>query len=334
MADERVPCAEARDLCQYFDVKTGTFSNVKKTVKAVDHVSLAIARGETLGIVGESGCGKTTLGKTMLYLEKPTSGKVFLNGQDLSELSREELRRTRSDMQIVFQDPFSSLNGRLTVGTMLTEPMLAHRLCTKAEAQKRAAELLDMVGLRAFHLNRYPHEFSGGQRQRIAIARALATNPKFIVCDEAVSALDVSVQASILNLMQQLKRELGLTYLFISHDLSVVRHVSDRIGVMYLGTIIELGQSEEMFRRRMHPYTQALFAAAPVPKPGAKKEHVLLTGDVPSPIDLPAGCRFHGRCPACMDVCRQTEPKLRELAPGYFCACHLYDQEVKHAEDK
>lgn len=325
MIDPNNVCVDVQELCQYFNVKTGTFSNTKKTVKAVDNVSLKIYTGETLGIVGESGCGKTTLGKTIIHLIEPVSGKVIINGVDLSSLSKEELRRARRDMQIVFQDPFSSLNGRLTVGTMLTEPMLAHKLCTREEANERAVKLLDMVGLRPFHLHRYPHEFSGGQRQRIAIARALATEPKFLVCDEAVSALDVSVQAAILNLLQQLKHDLGLTYLFISHDLSVVRHVSDRIGVMYLGKIVEMGTSKEMFERRMHPYTRALFSAAPIPIPGAQKERVILTGDVPSPVDLPSGCRFHGRCSERMDICAREEPQLKEIAPNYYCACHLYD---------
>lgn len=327
MPENKNVCVDVRNLCQYFEVKRGMFSNINKTVKAVDDVSLQIYTGETFGVVGESGCGKTTLGKTILHLIPPTSGDVIIDGVNISGLDKEELRRARKDIQIVFQDPYSSLNSRLTVGTMLIEPMLAHGLCSRSEANERAVKLMDMVGLRTFHLNRYPHEFSGGQRQRIAIARALATEPKFIVCDEAVSALDVSVQAQILNLLKKLKKELGLTYMFISHDLSVVRHVSDRIAVMYLGKIVELGTSSDLFEDGRHPYTQALLSAAPVPKPGAKKERVMLTGDVPSPIDLPYGCRFHGRCSKCMAICKEKGPELREVSEGHFCACHLYDKE-------
>lgn len=327
MAEQKKVCVEVKDLKQYFEVKRGMFSNINKTVKAVDDVSFKIYKGETFGIVGESGCGKTTLGKTLLHLIPPTSGRVMIDGVEISSLKKEELRKARKDRQIVFQDPYSSLNSRLTVGTMIMEPMLAHGICSKEEANRRAVELMEMVGLRTFHLNRYPHEFSGGQRQRIAIARALATNPKFIVLDEAVSALDVSVQAQILNLLKKLKQALNLTYMFISHDLSVVRHVSDRIAVMYLGKIVELGSCDDLFESGSHPYTQALLSAAPIPKPGMKRSRIMLTGDVPSPIDLPSGCRFHGRCSRCMEICRKEEPALREITPGHFCACHLYDKE-------
>lgn len=318
---------EVKNLCRYFTIKTGMFSNIVKMLKAVDNVSFNIYKGETLGIVGESGCGKTTLGKTILRLIEPTSGSVMIENVDIAKISKEELRQARQKMQMVFQDPFSSLNGRITIGTALTEPMKAHKLCKAKEATERAGKLLETVGLHAYYLDRYPHEFSGGQRQRIAIARALVTNPKFIICDEAVSALDVSVQADILNLLKKLKRNFNLSYLFISHDLSVVHHISDRIGVMYLGKIIELGDSEKLFDNPMHPYTQALFSAVPIPNPKIKRQRIVMQGDVPSPVDLPPGCRFYSRCPMRMDICRKVEAELREIAPNYFCACHLYGKE-------
>ena len=316
---------ETRDLCEYFEVKKNMLTSKRSTLKAVDHVSLTIKKGESLGLVGESGCGKTTLGKTILYLNKPTSGQVLFNDVDLGTLDKEELRKTRLKMQIVFQDPYGSLNSRMSVGSILQEPLLYHNLCTKEESEDRVRELLQLVGLRPFHENRYPHEFSGGQRQRIAIARALTVNPEFIVCDEPVSALDVSVQSQVLNLFSELKEKLNLTYLFISHDLSVVRHISDRVGVMYLGQLVELASENELYTNRLHPYTQGLFAAMPVPKSGVRLTKSTLQGDLPSPIDPPPGCHFHTRCPYCTEKCRMEQPTLKDVGGEHFVACHLYD---------
>ncbi len=317
---------EVKQLRQFFTVKK-TFNLRGKhedVLKAVDDVSLFIHKGETLGLVGESGCGKTTLGKTLLHLIPPTGGEVFYEGRSLEKMSREELRLMRLKMQIVFQDPYGSLNARMTVGDMLQEPMLYHKLCSKKESEERVQELFRIVGLRPFHAHRYPHEFSGGQRQRIAIARALSVNPSFIVCDEPVSALDVSVQSQILNLFADLKEQLNLTYLFISHDLSVVRHVSNRIGVMYLGKLVELAKEDDLYNNQMHPYTHALFDAMPVPRAGVRLKRAVLKGDLPSPINPPAGCRFHGRCPKCMDICTRKTPELIDMGNEHMVACHLY----------
>jgi oligopeptide transport system ATP-binding protein len=314
------------DLKKYFPLRRGLLGRGIAHVKAVDGISFAVRRGEILGWVGESGCGKSTLGRTVLQLERPTSGKVFFDGQDLTQLGGEQLRRLRTKMQIIFQNPYSSLNPRMPIGRALIEPMVVHGIARGKQAQERAIELLQLVGLNPYFINRFPSEFSGGQRQRIGIARALALNPSFIVCDEPISSLDVSIQAQIINLLQRLQQQLGLTYLFISHDLRMVQHISDRIGVMYLGKLVEIGPTEEMVHHPLHPYTQALWEAVPIPDPEVeeKRQVAILEGDVPTAANPPSGCRFHTRCPYVMPVCREEEPALVELAPGHFAACHLH----------
>ncbi len=291
-------------------------------VRAVDDISFTIRRRETLGLVGESGCGKSTTGRLLIRLLDPTSGTIRFDDYDLSDLDTEALRKARQDFRMIFQDPYSSLNPRMSVEDIIAEPMEIAGI-DKATRRGRARELLKVVGLADYHANRFPHEFSGGQRQRIGIARALALNPKFLVCDEPVSALDVSVQAQVINLLRDLQREFDLTYLFVSHDLSVVRHISDRIAVMYLGKIVELAEKRTLFERRLHPYTRALLSAVPIPKPGLKRERIVLTGDLPSAIDPPSGCRFHTRCPFAMDTCRTVEPPLIDVGGGHHVACHL-----------
>ncbi|MBM3187368.1 MAG: ABC transporter ATP-binding protein [Chloroflexi bacterium] len=326
MAEQEVVLA-VRDLRKYFPVKRGLLARVRAHVKAVDGVSFTIRKGEVFGLVGESGCGKTTTSRAILQLDPPTEGSVQLEGQELVGLRGEALRRMRTKMQIIFQNPYSSLNPRMTVGRMLVEPMLVHGIAKSSqEAQDRAAALLQMVGLNPYFVNRFPSEFSGGQRQRIGIARALSVNPSFVICDEPISSLDVSIQSQIVNLLRRLQRELDLTYLFISHDLSMVRYISNRMGVMYLGKIVELGDSKTVLRTPMHPYTQALWSALPIPDPEieARRERIILEGDVPSPIDPPPGCRFSTRCPRVMDLCREVEPALAECEPGRWVACHLY----------
>ncbi len=305
------------------------------SIKAVDGVSFDLYRGETLGLVGESGCGKSTTGRAILQLYRPTDGKVVFEGQDLTTMKGSELRRMRRRMQMIFQDPYASLNPRMTVGSIIAEPLEVHNIGgNRKERQERVQELLKIVGLNPYFINRYPHEFSGGQRQRIGVARALALNPAFIVCDEPISALDVSIQAQIINLLEDLQNDLGLTYLFIAHDLSVVRHISDRIAVMYLGKIVELADRDELYENPMHPYTQALLSAVPIPDPQIekKRQRIILEGDVPSPANPPKGCNFCTRCPRVMDICREKEPAFTDLGDGHYVACFLYD-EVKPVEE-
>lgn len=315
----------ARELTKFFPIRKGLISTVVGQVKAVDHVSFDIRRGETLGLVGESGCGKTTTGRLILRLIEPTDGAVEFDGRNVTTASREELRTLRRRMQIIFQDPFSSLNPRMTVGEMITEVLGVHRIAAGAEKKARVARLLDMVGLAPRHANLYPHEFSGGQRQRIGIARALAVSPEFIVADEPVSALDVSIQAQIINLLQNLQEELNLTYLFIAHDLSVVRHISTRVAVMYLGKIVEIADSEELYRNPLHPYTKALMSAVPIPDPRVGKNRIFLTGDVPSPAAVPPGCPFHTRCAEAGPECRVELQQLTDTGGGHQVACFRYN---------
>lgn len=322
------PLVRVEQLKKYYGDPNKRFALKKpRVVKAVDGVSFDLFPGETLGLVGESGCGKSTTGRAILHLERPTAGRVVFDGRDLSELSSEERRRLRREMQIVFQDPYSSLNARMKVRQILAEPFKIHGL-HRGQETKQVQELLEMVGLPRSSMDKYPHEFSGGQRQRIVIARAIALRPKFIVCDEPVSALDVSVQSQIVNLFGRLQKELDLTYLFISHDLSIVRHVSDRVGVMYLGKLVELGSKSDIFQDAKHPYTQALMSVIPVPNPKLQRERekITLRGELPSPLNPPNGCRFHTRCPWAQELCRQAEPKWQEVKPGHWAACHFAEE--------
>ncbi|MCH8745725.1 MAG: ATP-binding cassette domain-containing protein, partial [Chloroflexi bacterium] len=309
----------------YFPVTTGLiFQRAVAYIKAVDGVNFFVRRGETLGLVGESGCGKTTTGRCILQLYKPTGGSVIFEGQDLTTLSTRQMRAKRREMQVIFQDPFSSLNPRMTAGNIIGEPLIVHGLVNnKAEYRERIAELLQNVGLNPYMADRFPHEFSGGQRQRIGVARALSVDPKLIVCDEPVSALDVSIQAQVINLLEDLQEKYGLTYLFIAHDLSVVRHISDRVAVMYLGKVVEIADRNEIYRNPLHPYTKALLSAVPIPDPviDAQRERIILTGEVPSPLNPPSGCVFHPRCPAAIDECSQVLPELREVEPNHWAAC-------------
>ncbi len=318
---------EVRNLKKYFPVRRGVLRRVVAHVKAVDGISFFIRQGETLGLVGESGCGKTTVGRTILRLIDPTEGSILWrnNGAtvDIAKLSNRALKPLRRQMQIIFQDPYSSLNPRMTIGDIIGEPLVVHRVGTPAEREARVKELLEAVGLNPQYMKRYPHEFSGGQRQRIGIARALALGPKLIICDEPVSALDVSIQAQVINLLEDLQQEFGLTYLFIAHDLSVVRHISDRVAVMYLGKIVEMAETEELFRNPKHPYTEALLSAVPVPDPDYQRERIILKGDVPSPVNPPSGCYFHPRCPYAQPVCREQEPAFADVGGEHFVSCHF-----------
>ena len=318
------PLLTVTDLVKYFPIRRGFLSREVSRVHAVDGVSLTVRKGETLGLVGESGCGKTTAGKTMLKLLEPTAGTIRYAGEDITRLNRREMKRLRREMQIIFQDPFSSLNPRQTVGSIIAAPLEIHGLAANSEKEDRIAQLLRQVGLPAASMRRYPHEFSGGQRQRIGIARALAVDPTLIVGDEPVSALDVSIQAQILNLLEDLQDDLGLTYILIAHDLSVVRHMADTIAVMYLGKIVESAPGRELYRNPLHPYTSALLAAVPVPDPNRKRRRMALKGDVPSPIHPPSGCRFHPRCPKRFDPCDKIEPEYHAIAENHFAACHLH----------
>ena len=314
---------EVENLKKYFPVKKGLLSRTVGQVRAVDGVSFTINRGETLGLVGESGCGKTTVGRSILRLIEPTSGRISFNGINLMELDREELRNTRASLQIIFQDPFSSLDPRMNVGQIIAEPIRNHMKIAKSEIRQRVAYLMERVGLHPEQSRRYPHEFSGGQRQRIGIARALALNPLAIICDEPVSALDVSIQAQVINLLAQLKEQMNLSYLFIAHDLSVVEHISDRVAVMYLGRIVELTTDRQLYRNPLHPYSQALLSAVPIPDPEVHKKKILLQGDVPSPMNPPTGCTFHTRCPECEDICSQEIPVFKSVGSEHWVACHL-----------
>ncbi|MDQ0414393.1 ABC transporter ATP-binding protein [Mesobacillus stamsii] len=313
---------DVKDLKKYFPVGDQGFFGEKQVVKALDGITFTLKKGETLGIVGESGCGKSTMGRAILRLHEPSSGTIVYDGKDITKISRRQMRDNRKDMQIIFQDPYGSLNPRITVGAMLSEIVETHKIVPRKELYDYVCNLLVEVGLSEQHYHRFPHEFSGGQRQRVSIARALCTNPKLIVCDEAVSALDVSVQSQILNLLQRLKKEHQLTYLFISHDLSVVKHVSDRVAVMYLGKMVELADKKDLYENPLHPYTKALLSAIPSTKEEKIRERIILKGDVPSPINVPSGCRFHTRCPLATDRCRAEEPAFREVSENHFAACH------------
>ncbi|WP_342540762.1 dipeptide ABC transporter ATP-binding protein [Heyndrickxia sp. FSL K6-6286] len=314
---------EVKNLKKHFPISKRIFSKKTSVVKAVDGLTFTIEKGETLGLVGESGCGKSTTGRMIMRLIEPTEGQVFFNGQDITSFSEDKLRKFRKEFQMIFQDPFASLNPRMKIGDIIEEPLIVHGV-EKEERKQRVESLLDVVGLTPFHADRFPHEFSGGQRQRIGIARALAVNPQLIVADEPVSALDVSIQSQILNLLKDLQKEFGLTYLFISHDLSVVEHISDRVGVMYLGRMVELADKDSLYKEPLHPYTKALLSAVPVPDPKVKRERIVLKGDLPSPSNPPSGCTFHTRCPFATEECKVKVPEWKEVREKHYVSCHLY----------
>ena len=321
------PLLEVKHLKKYFTVDTNLVGKPIKFLRAVDDVSFALEKGKTLGIVGESGCGKTTMGRTLLRLYDITGGEIYFNGQEVSKIRNSEFEKFRPRMQMIFQDPYASLSPRMRVGEIIGEAALQHKIVDKEHYREYVLSVMKMCGLQPHYFERYPHEFSGGQRQRICIARALALKPELVVCDEPVSALDVSIQAQVINMLKDLQKELGLAYIFITHDLSVVKHISDNIGVMYLGQMVEYASKEQIFSNTLHPYTKALFSAVPVPDPHVKMNRIILQGDIPSPVNPPSGCRFHTRCSSCMDVCTRYSPRYREVEPGHYCACHLYDTE-------
>lgn len=319
---------EVKNLKKYFPLNRNFFGKPQTYLRAVDNVSFGVKKGQTIGVVGESGCGKTTLGRTILKLYDSDGGKIWFDGKDLTEIKRNKMNDFRVDIQLVFQDPYSSLPPRMTVGSIISEAVKVHNIVPKEEVQSYTLKIMEQCGLQPSYYDRYPHEFSGGQRQRICIARALAVKPKLVICDEPVSALDVSIQAQVINLLKKLQNEMDLTYVFISHDLSVVKYITDQILVMYLGNMMEYGDTDEIFDNPLHPYTKALFSAVPVPNPDAKMERIILSGDIPSPANPPKGCKFHTRCKECMSVCKMLEPKYIEHTKNHFVACHLYNEEV------
>lgn len=326
------PLLEVKNLKKYFVIDTDFFGRPTKFLRAVDDVSFTLEKGKTLGIVGESGCGKTTMGRTLLRLYDVTGGEVWFKGKEVSKISNRAFDKLRPQMQMIFQDPYASLSPRMRVGEIIGEAALEHKIVDKAHYREYVLKVMEMCGLQSHYFERYPHEFSGGQRQRICIARALALKPDLVICDEPVSALDVSIQAQVINMLKDLQRELGLAYVFITHDLSVVKHISDNIGVMYLGKMVEYATKEQIFENTLHPYTKALFSAVPVPDPHVKMNRIILQGDIPSPVNPPSGCRFHTRCGSCMEICKHFDPEYREVESGHFCACHLYNSDEKNAE--